>query len=41
MDATKFIEECNRMCRSFDVSCKECPAYDGTLRCVVGKKFNT
>lgn len=28
MDAIKFIEERNRMCKSFDVSCEECPAFD-------------
>ncbi len=26
MDAVKFIEECNRMCKSFGRSCRDCPA---------------
>lgn len=29
MDAVKFIEERNRMCKSFDVGCKGCPAFNG------------
>lgn len=28
MDAVKFIEERNRMCKSFDTGCKGCPAFD-------------
>lgn len=28
MDAVKFIEERERMCKSFDNRCTECPAYD-------------
>ena len=38
MDAIKFIEERNRMCKSFDVSCEECPACDDTLHCLIGQK---
>ena len=26
MDTVKFIEERNRMCKSFDAGCKGCPA---------------
>lgn len=39
MDAVKFIEERNRMCRSFDTGCYGCPACnnleedDGILHC--------
>lgn len=29
MDAVKFIEERNRMCKSFDKYCYGCPAWDG------------
>lgn len=40
MDAVKFIEERNRMCRSFSAGCKGCPAFDtsddGTC-CAVGQ----
>lgn len=28
MDAAKFIEERNRMCKSFGGRCKECPGFD-------------
>lgn len=28
MDAVKFIEERNRMCKSFGGRCKECPGFD-------------
>ena len=28
MDAVKFIEERNRMCKSFDAGCKGCPAFN-------------
>ena len=28
MDAVKFIEERNRMCKSFDGGCKGCPAFN-------------
>jgi len=31
MDAVKFIEEGNRMCKSFCGGCEGCPAFDGTL----------
>lgn len=40
MDAVKFIKERNRMCKSFDESCKGCPAFDAdenTLCCTVGQ----
>lgn len=34
MDAMKFIEECDRMCKTFDECHDGCPAYDGKcLRC--------
>lgn len=34
MDAMKFIEECDRMCKTFDECRDGCPAYDGKcLRC--------
>ena len=29
MDAVKFIEERNRMCKSFGDRCTGCPAYNG------------
>lgn len=37
MDAIKFIEERNRMCKSFDkgYGCQMCPACDNDLCCVV------
>lgn len=28
MDAVKFIEERNRMCKSFGGRCEECPGFD-------------
>lgn len=28
MDTVKFIEERNRMCKSFDAGCKGCPAFN-------------
>ena len=34
MDAVKFIEERNRMCKSFDKYCYGCPAWDGS--CTLG-----
>ena len=40
MDAVKFIEERNRMCKSFDAGCKGCPAFnvcEHELSCAVGK----
>lgn len=41
MDVAKFIEERNRMCKSFDGECKGCPAFnvceDG-LCCAVGQE---
>lgn len=42
MDTVKFIEERNRMCRSFDAGCQECPAFsaceceDELCSCAVG-----
>ena len=39
MDAVKFIEERNRMCKSFDVRCEVCPAFhdsENGARCGVG-----
>lgn len=34
MDTMKFIEECDRMCKTFDECRDGCPAYDGKcLRC--------
>lgn len=39
MDAVKFIEERNRMCKSFGDRCTECPAFnvcEDELRCGVG-----
>lgn len=41
MDAVKFIEERNRMCKSFDAGCKGCPAFnacEGDLCCAVGQE---
>lgn len=32
MDAVKFIEERNRMCKSFDKYCCGCPAWDGLCK---------
>lgn len=32
MDAVKFIEERNRMCKSFDKYCYGCPAWDGLCK---------
>lgn len=32
MDAVKFIEERNRMCKSFDKYCYGCPAWDGSCK---------
>lgn len=40
MDVVKFIEERNRMCRSFDAGCKGCPALnvcEYELSCAVGQ----
>lgn len=40
MDVVKFIEERNRMCRSFDTGCYGCPASnceDELLYCAVGQ----
>ena len=40
MDAVKFIEERNRMCRSFDTGCYGCPASNREgelLYCAVGQ----
>lgn len=40
MDAVKFIEERNRMCKSFDDGCKGCPAFnvcEHGLSCAVGQ----
>ncbi len=37
MDAVKFIKERNRMCKSFDGGCKECPAFN-ELCCAVGQE---
>lgn len=39
MDTVKFIEERNRMCKSFDAGCKGCPAFnvcEDDLSCAVG-----
>lgn len=39
MDAVKFIEERNRMCKSFDVRCEVCLAFhagENGARCAVG-----
>lgn len=40
MDTTKFIEERNRMCKSFNSSeCKGCPAFNAyELSCAVGQE---
>lgn len=43
MDTVKFIEERNRMCKSFDAGCKGCPAFnvcEDDLCCAVGQ-FST
>lgn len=40
MDTVKFIEERNRMCKSFDAGCKGCPAFNACeheLSCAVGQ----
>ena len=40
MDTVKFIEERNRMCKSFDAGCKGCPAFnvcEYELNCAVGQ----
>lgn len=40
MDTVKFIEERNRMCKSFDAGCKGCPAFnvcEDELSCAVGQ----
>lgn len=39
MDAVKFIEERNRMCKSLDVRCEVCPAFhvgENGAQCAVG-----
>ena len=41
MDAVKFIEERRRMCKSFDVGCNGCPAFNAcnnNLCCAVGNE---
>lgn len=42
MDTVKFIEERNRMCKSFDDGCTGCPAFnicnDGLRCCAVGQE---
>ena len=41
MDAVKFIEERNRMCKSFDAGCNGCPAFndcEDDLCCAVGQE---
>lgn len=42
MDTVKFIEERNRMCKSFDDVCTGCPAFnirnDGLRCCAVGQE---
>lgn len=41
MDAAKFIEERNRMCKSFDAGCNGCPAFNACeddLCCAVGQE---
>lgn len=42
MDTVKFIEERNRMCKSFDDACTGCPAFsirnDGLRCCAVGQE---
>lgn len=40
MDTVKFIDERNRMCKSFDAGCKGCPAFnvcEDDLSCAVGQ----
>lgn len=39
MDAVKFIEERNRMCKSFGIRCKGCPAFniDTSVACAVNQ----
>lgn len=40
MDTVKFIEERNRMCKSFDAGCKGCPAFnvcEDDLCCAAGQ----
>lgn len=39
MDAVKFIEERNRMCKSFGIRCKGCPAFniDVSAACAVSQ----
>lgn len=40
MDTVKFIEERNRMCKSFDAGCKGCPAFnvcEYKVSCAVGQ----
>lgn len=36
MDAVKFIEERNRMCKSFDTCSCGCPAWDGSCKLEAG-----
>ena len=41
MDAMRFIQERNRMCKSFDGGCKGCPAFNACeddLCCAVGQE---
>ena len=41
MDAVKFIQERNRMCKSFEPGCKGCPAFSACkdeLCCAVGQE---
>lgn len=42
MNTVKFIEERNRMCRSFSAGCKGCPAFsifdDDGMYCAVGQE---
>ena len=41
MDTVKFIEERNRMCKSFDTCCNGCPAFNAcnnNLCCAVGNE---
>lgn len=41
MDAVRFIEERNRMCKSFDTGCKWCPAFnaeDELCCCAIGQE---
>ena len=33
MDTVRFIEERNRMCKSFDTGCKWCPAFNAEDEC--------